>query len=393
MESPRLRPNNLDLVRLFAASQVMLYHAKWFLFHPSGMTALEAARAAMLHDVPGGELSLVGSSKAPSLFGLLFHSFSGVPIFFVISGFLISLSYERSPNLKAYFTNRALRIYPGLWLCLAVTLGLAAATGSLPGLVQNGVDTIRWTLIQATGFFLEEPLGIKDFGTGAGTNPLWTIMVELEFYLMLPLLYFVARKWKFDGVLWTAFLGFTALNQFLPPATESSPLWYVFLGHNAIRVFYMFLIGVLVQRNLKRLMPLFEGKAIYWLIGHLLMVGLAWYLARIGAPPRIWHNFWGNMANPISMLILAGLVFSLGYTGRSLSDKVLKGVDMSYGVYIFNLPIICMFLETGIDGVKGLLAVMASTYILAYLSWKLLEKPCLNLKTYSLKKAAEPSSP
>ena len=80
--------NNFDLLRIFAASQVLVCH-----------TALH------LHVF------------APQWLMKLIYAFPGVPIFFVISGFLISLSYERSSGLKSYCRNRVLRIYPGLQLC------------------------------------------------------------------------------------------------------------------------------------------------------------------------------------------------------------------------------------------------------------------------------------
>lgn len=385
MESPRLRPNNLDLIRFFAALQVLIYHAKWFVFHPAALTPLEAARASLSKEA-GVELSLVGST--PSLFALLFHSFSGVPIFFVISGFLISLAYERSPSLKDYFLNRFLRVYPGLWLSILVILGLAVATGSGPDLAKNIGETLGWVFGQATGYFMKQPSGFHDFGTGHVTNFLWTIMVELEFYIMVPLLYWVARKWNFDAALWVAFIGFVLLNQFLPVATENSPGWYHFIGHNAFRVFYMFLLGVLIQRNLRFLMPLFEGKFFIWLVLHVGMVFLAWYLAKAGAPKRLWGNFWGNQANPFTMMILAGVIFSFAYSWKELSGKLLRGVDVSYGVYIFNLPIVCLILEKGMNGIPGLLTVLFLTLFLSFLSWTFLEKPALSLKRYSLKRAA-----
>src|SRR5260221_5801342 len=66
---------------------------------------------------------------APPWLMHLVNAFPGVPIFFVISGFLISLSYERSSSLKSYCRNRVLRIYPGLWCCILSTIVVAALCG------------------------------------------------------------------------------------------------------------------------------------------------------------------------------------------------------------------------------------------------------------------------
>ena len=80
-----LRKNNFDLIRLAAASQVMLLH---------GITHLEV--------------------DAPLLEQFVAY-FPGVPAFFLISGFLISASWERNSDLRIFTANRALRIFPALW--------------------------------------------------------------------------------------------------------------------------------------------------------------------------------------------------------------------------------------------------------------------------------------
>src|SRR4030088_1254426 len=83
------RVNNFDLLRLLAALQVAVVHSLGFL-------------------KPGYLASLLGGGLC---------RFPGVPIFFVISGILISKSYEQSDSLRVYLRNRCLRIFPGLWVC------------------------------------------------------------------------------------------------------------------------------------------------------------------------------------------------------------------------------------------------------------------------------------
>src|SRR5690349_9052904 len=79
------RVNNFDLLRLLAALQVAVVH---------GIAVLK----------PTGHFA--------GLLGTGLDRFPGVPIFFVISGVLISRSYEHSASLRDYLGNRCLRIFP-----------------------------------------------------------------------------------------------------------------------------------------------------------------------------------------------------------------------------------------------------------------------------------------
>src|SRR5688572_6028527 len=93
--------NNLDLIRLLAALQVAVGHAFAWLAVP-----------------------------LPRLAEELLRSFPGVLIFFVISGFLITRSYvERNRGFARYMANRALRIYPALWVQYLAIIVLMYATG------------------------------------------------------------------------------------------------------------------------------------------------------------------------------------------------------------------------------------------------------------------------
>ena len=85
------RVNNFDLLRLLAALQVAVVHSIGSL-KPTGYFA--------------------------RLLGACLDRFPGVPIFFVISGVLISKSHQRSDSLRDYLRNRCLRIFPGVWVCL-----------------------------------------------------------------------------------------------------------------------------------------------------------------------------------------------------------------------------------------------------------------------------------
>jgi len=148
------RENNFDLIRLIAAFQVMVMHG---IFH-------------LKIDGPGlGKLSGI------------FDFFPGVLMFFTISGFLIFSSLDRNKDLKKYFFNRVLRVYPGLWLCFIVTviLLLAFKTINVSDLFTGTM--LKWSLGQLTFFQFWTPDLLRTWGVGTPNGSLWTIPVELQF--------------------------------------------------------------------------------------------------------------------------------------------------------------------------------------------------------------------
>ena len=94
----------------------------------------------------------------------------------------------------------------------------------------------------------------------------------------------------------------------------------------------------------------------------------------------------GNRIGPIPFLFLAATTFSLAYTKVDLSKKILSHNDISYGVYIYHMPVINLFLfyGAGVNSIPVLGAVLVITLVIGWLSWKLIEKPALAMKKHSL---------
>ena len=153
------RANNFQLIRLAAATQVFFGH--WGQIF--------------------GEPHLLWIQSAFT------KAFPGVPVFFFVSGFLIAASFRRSGSLRDFYRNRALRIYPAMLVCLAAcVLGMLALR--YPGLMNaSGRSIAAWLVAQATCFQKYNPPWAKFSGNGLNA-PLWTVMIELQFYALTPLL-------------------------------------------------------------------------------------------------------------------------------------------------------------------------------------------------------------
>ena len=94
--TPVSRSNNFDLIRLFAALTVALSHLAQhgIITNPAGVRVAEA----------------------------IWELVPGVPIFFIVSGFLITNSWLNQPSWRPYLTARALRIFPALFVSTCVRL-------------------------------------------------------------------------------------------------------------------------------------------------------------------------------------------------------------------------------------------------------------------------------
>lgn len=339
-EHQKFESNNFDALRLLAAIQVVI-----------------------------GHLTIHLNVADPWWMALVGH-FPGVPIFFVISGFLIASSFERSSSTSRYFTKRALRIFPALWCCLLIT----AAVVLLLGFSASPLKFTTWLFAQLIGL-IYTPGFLKDFGFGSYNGSLWTIPVELQFYVILPLIYFMAAKVKSrNGVFVLAFLmalaAILAIRLIYPqfgfladPATFTEKLLkYLFVPH-----IYIFFFGVLLYRFKLYASPLIVGRIVQWLIFYALIC----YLVPVESP---WYI--------VKSLVLACVVLSAAYSFTGFSSKVLRGYDISYGVYIYHGLILNVFIHFGADGsFKTIAAIVVLTAIVGMLSWLLVERRCIQLKS------------
>ena len=203
--------NNFDLLRLFAASQVVLFHASSHLEHSYSFLSL----------------------------------FPGVPIFFFLSGFLIYGSYESSsenknPILNFYF-KRVLRLYPGLWACLLFSIFLVWNSGYLENIALNIKEIALWFVAQMTAFQFYNPDFLRGFGVGALNGALWTISVELQFYLLVPLVHKLMQQKKvfiFSTIV--IFIIFNMSNAYL---NDQDNIVLKLINVSFAPWFYMFLVG------------------------------------------------------------------------------------------------------------------------------------------------------
>jgi peptidoglycan/LPS O-acetylase OafA/YrhL len=351
----KFKINNFDLIRLFAAMQVAIQHS----------------------------LSHLEIAVSNNLLLQLLSLFPGVPIFFLISGFLISRSYESNPELLSYSLNRIFRIYPALIICTFLSVLSVYCTGYISsGDIGFGQISL-WVLGQISFIQFYNPEFMRAFGTGVLNGSLWTISVELQFYLLTPLLYWLLKNKNGERsnfkliVILIIFIFIHLLYSSLSSSFDDFLLFKLFKVSFAPWL-YMFLIGVLFQRNFETIFQLFVNKfkyliSIYILFSYITTHYFSWQM--------------GNTINPVLFLLLAISIFSMAYSIPYLSRKSLKDIDISYGIYIYHIPIINLFIYYGLLGEVYLFNLMLLlTFLLAVMSWFIIEKPILKYKKISIRR-------
>lgn len=344
--------NNFDLVRLLAAAQVAFVH-----------TVHHMQIVLPFHDTT---MRIIGA-------------FPGVPIFFIVSGFLISASYQRSDGLADFVKNRVLRLFPALWLVFVFGVVLAAATGYF---IENPVSFpqfLIWAAAQLSVGQFYNPDFMRGYGEGVLNGSLWTLPVEMQFYaltpLLVPLLTGGRRRWAVALLLFAFFIVANVALSLLR-ADSVDTLAIKLFTITFVPWVYMFMLGAVLSLHWGRFALLFEGRFGLWLLAYCLVVMIdLWFPIGIQ----------GNHILPIWVPLVAGLVLSATFTNCRLSNRLLRRNDISYGSYIYHMPIINFMVEQGWGRGSGLAWLpVPATFFVAWLSWRWVEKPALRLKHYTL---------
>ncbi len=181
IHNPRTRIAVLDAFRGIAVLWVMLFHFAFF-WTPAG----EGENLLPYDDALAGiPLADVGSL--------------GVRLFFLISGYIIPLTLERTSTLSDFAIKRIARLWPPLLVCGTLTFVVAHLIG--PPLLQVSISEFLISVLflppQHVGLLLDA----TDWQWLDGAY--WSLWVEVRFYLVIGVCFFLFRKnWL---ILWGVF--------------------------------------------------------------------------------------------------------------------------------------------------------------------------------------------
>ncbi len=335
--------NRFDLIRLVLAAGVFAYHA----------VALSAVN--------------VGGPVEATL-----AQFAEVCIqgFFIVSGALVAGSLDRSPSALDYAGKRIRRLYPAYAVIILSPAAISFA------LIQEGQGVLRYLGANlAFANFLEPNLpGLFAANRFTEVNgALWTLKIEVMFYIVLPLIFLVLSA--FRSLWWIVIIALYAAGEawawFVPQVIAGG-------------------LGEMIARQLPGQMAFFAMGIVLWKMEpHIrrrwrifVLPGMIFLAASITHP----------LLEPFRAIALATLLAAIAFApGPALSPA--RFGDISYGLYITHFPILQAMLAAGLLTSLGAPAFFALATLLVVLSslalWHLVEKPALRPSSHYRKMASK----
>jgi len=326
----------------------------------------------------------------------------GVALFFILSGLLLSIPFWRTvlyqqarPSVKNYLIHRLARILPAYYVALTILILLSG----LWRFEQAWSDI----LLHYTFLF-----NYTEFSFFSINPTFWTLAVEMQFYLLLPCMFFMLRRYSFSkmiGFFIIMILVFYSLHYLITVSVNKTIVWPfepaltwvrpngAVVSQSLLAHLPHFILGILAGAVTLILMSkdgiekgrwtlLCDAGLVLAVIILVLLLGTSW-----GDKIQIPYAPYGF---PLIPLILAGVTVFIPcsrYAASMLDSKVMRHLGkVSYGVYIYHLPVL-IFVDhkmsmNGLDASEqwAYLAIISGllTLLAANLSYYLVERRILS---------------
>jgi peptidoglycan/LPS O-acetylase OafA/YrhL len=298
--SARLSRNNFDLLRLLFAAVVCLVHS----YELSGYSQLAWVGNVLSSDV-------------------------AVKAFFVVSGFLIFMSYERSSSIRSYAEKRIRRIYPAYFVVVMLcAIGLVGISTKTPADYFSSA-WVKYVLANLSflNFLHPELPGVFDGNRLQAVNgALWTLKIEVMFYLSAPLFVWLFRRVGNLRIIVIAYVVSVAYAMFFSRLAERTGSGALLeLGRQLPGQLSYFMAGAFFYYHL----PFFERNVRYFVVAAALILAAntQWSMPVL-APFAL-----------AAVVVFFALFLYVGNFG--------KFGDFSYGMYILHFPVLQCLIHFG----------------------------------------------
>lgn len=337
------RNNNYDFIRFFAASLVILSHAYPLSWNNTG------------------ELFLILTNGQNNLGNL------AVSIFFIVSGFLITQSFDKSNGVLKFTLSRILRIYPAL--IASILFGAFLVGPIVTSLPLNDYMKNPMTLDYLKNLYLF-PMhwnlpGVFEYGVDKNTSingALWTIPYEVLCYGVVAILG-TAKLLRYQKVVLFFFVlsvyALMHLKSFVPTDTPRV-YWPSFVD-----LFPFFAAGMLMYAYRQKI------KLNNW------YAAISLFMLVLSA------NFGGF--NYMFLIFGSYLIMYFVYNPKIKLNNFAKYGDFSYGLYIYAFPVqqtVTYFANGNISVIGNFSISFVVSLLLSFISWHLIEKNALKLKRH-----------
>jgi len=336
--------------------------------------------------------------RAVSILGIMFNhggfawaagGIISVNVFFVLSGFLITLllmkEWTRSGTirLRAFWARRARRLLPALFVLLGA-IGLYALlfapSGTQSSLLGDGLSTLfyfsNWhQIITGQSYFVQ----VSELSPLLHT---WTLAIEEQFYIVWPLVVLgVLKLSRSPRVL----LVVTVLGV-LASATEMALLFHP--GMDPSRLYYGtdtraqdILVGAACGILLTGRGAATGGRARVGFSSMAVIAAavFAWEWSKINGSTSLPYRGGFLLADLMIALVIVGVTLAPnGIPSRILSVRPLTFIGrISYGLYLWHWPVFLVLnhARTGLEDYRLFALRFVATFVIAVLSWYLVETP------------------
>lgn len=289
--------------------------------------------------------------------GLGLSALVAVQAFFFVSGWVVTASYDMSPTLGGFLVRRMARLYPLLVIVVLAQALIVWWMVAAPAIDMREIGRYLAANLTLMNFAKPSLLGFLDGARVAAINPsLWTLKIEVMFYVSVPLIALIVR--------WNRWAGLAAL----------------FFGSTA----YLYLVAPLSEELAKQL----PGQLRFFI------AGMACRMFMVPVPTRSWERIAFAVAGATGLLFaqtfdnspsLAALqpvfvgAFVVG--AAALLPSLGRLPDLSYGVYLLHAPLIQLANERGWLRGDGwdMAALLLVTGLLAWLAHHGVEAPAIRL--------------
>ena len=330
----------------------------------------------------------------------------GVDLFFLISGFLLALPWfvhaaqgKRAPSSSGFYARRVRRIVPAYYVQLVILFVVVLPLLRGPGYWRSDLYVYLYNVV-AHALFLHNTTPLTS-GSMQVNGALWTLAVEAQFYILIPLVVPLFVRWTHAA---------------LAASFALAILWHIGVdaGLDAIVAAEMaFGAHWGWPESIVRYLLLHQLPSYFAHFALGIVLGGAWLRWRAAEPPRVERalvavaaacalavlyrfmaidgRLLGELTWIVAPLCLAVLLFWAVTTHWSFVQRLLARGPLaflgrvSYSAYLYHLPLLLVWnaYAHALPAWTSLPLYLAALLALAWLSWRFVEQPFLQKQVVS----------